>query len=74
MQKLNQKVVLLSLHVLSGMDIVDQIYAGYGEKPSQSNIEIEGNAYLDKHYPLLSYIANTKSLEADNGAEEDGGN
>ena len=56
----------------SGMDVVEQIYAGYGEEPSQGSIEREGNAYLEKKYPLLSYIANTRSMQADDGTKEDG--
>ena len=42
---------------LSGMDVVDQIYAGYGEKPAQGQIQNQGNAYLEKEFPQLSYIA-----------------
>lgn len=43
--------------VTEGMDLVDQIYAGYGEKPNQGKIQSKGNAYLDKEFPLLSYIS-----------------
>lgn len=42
--------------VISGMDIVDQIYSGYGEMPDQGQIEAEGNSYLDKEFPRLDYI------------------
>jgi peptidyl-prolyl cis-trans isomerase A (cyclophilin A) len=45
--------------VVKGMDLVDQIYAGYGEKPSQGKIQDQGNKYLDKDFPLLSYISKT---------------
>jgi cyclophilin family peptidyl-prolyl cis-trans isomerase len=45
--------------VVKGMDFVDQIYAGYGEKPNQGKIENQGNKYLDKDFPLLSYISKT---------------
>lgn len=43
--------------VTEGMDLVDQIYAGYGEKPNQGKIQSKGNEYLDKDFPLLSYIS-----------------
>ena len=42
--------------VVSGMENVDQIYAGYEEKPDQSQIKEEGNAYLEKEFPQLDYI------------------
>mmetsp|Transcript_11785 Transcript_11785/g.27587 ORF Transcript_11785/g.27587 Transcript_11785/m.27587 type:complete len:289 (+) Transcript_11785:265-1131(+) len=45
--------------VIQGMDLVDQIYAGYGEKPSQGKIQNSGNEYLDKEFPLLSSISKT---------------
>jgi len=45
--------------VTEGMDLVDQIYAGYGEKPNQGKIQNKGNEYLDKDFPLLSYISKT---------------
>jgi cyclophilin family peptidyl-prolyl cis-trans isomerase len=42
--------------VVSGMDNVDQIYSGDGQKPEQPRIESEGNAYLEKEFPHLDYI------------------
>ncbi|HTU82318.1 MAG TPA: peptidylprolyl isomerase [Candidatus Acidoferrales bacterium] len=42
--------------VVSGMDVVDAIYAGYGERPDQSQIAARGNAYLQKDFPKLDYI------------------
>jgi peptidyl-prolyl cis-trans isomerase A (cyclophilin A) len=42
--------------VTSGMQAVDHIYAGYGEKPDQSLIAAHGNAYLEKSFPRLDYI------------------
>jgi len=43
--------------VIEGMEFVDAIYQGYGEKPSQGKIQKEGNKYLKKKFPLLSYIS-----------------
>jgi len=42
--------------VVSGMDVVDQLYNGYGESPDQKRIEGEGNNYLEKNFPRLDYI------------------
>jgi cyclophilin family peptidyl-prolyl cis-trans isomerase len=50
--------------VLIGMaEVVDSLYAGYGGTredrlpgPSQDSIRVGGNAYLDRHFPLLDRI------------------
>jgi peptidyl-prolyl cis-trans isomerase A (cyclophilin A) len=42
--------------VIEGMDVVQKIYAGYGEAPDQGRIEAEGKPYLDKNFPLLDRI------------------
>jgi len=42
--------------VVQGMDIVERIYAGYGEKPNQGLITNDGLKYLNQKFPKLSYI------------------
>jgi peptidyl-prolyl cis-trans isomerase A (cyclophilin A) len=48
--------------VTSGMDIVDALYAEYGEGapqgrgPNQGRIQSEGNAYLLRDFPQLDYV------------------
>ncbi len=48
--------------VVSGMNNVHKIYDGYGEGaprgrgPDQGQIQAEGNTYLSKDFPKLSYI------------------
>jgi peptidyl-prolyl cis-trans isomerase A (cyclophilin A) len=48
--------------VIEGMDVVDQLYAGYGEGapqgrgPNQGRIQLEGNAYLERAFPRLDYV------------------
>src|ERR1700722_13607543 len=37
--------------VVSGMEFVDQIYSGDRENPDQTQIEQQGNAYLEKAFP-----------------------
>lgn len=54
--------------VVEGMDVVDQLYAGYGEGaprgagPSQERIVREGNAYLEEEFPKLDYVEGTEVL------------
>lgn len=43
--------------VVDGMNVVDRIYSGYGERPDQGMIESQGNAYLASQFPRLDSIA-----------------
>ena len=43
--------------VVEGMEVVDRIYAGYGESPDQGLIESRGNEYLASQFPRLDSIA-----------------
>ena len=48
--------------VISGMDVVDQLYSEYGEGapsgqgPDQGLVQKQGNAYLAKGFPKLDFI------------------
>lgn len=44
--------------VTQGMEVVEQLYRGYGEDVTdkQGQIAAQGNAYLEKAYPNLDYI------------------
>jgi peptidyl-prolyl cis-trans isomerase A (cyclophilin A) len=48
--------------VSSGMNVVDQLYAGYGEGapsgrgPNQGRMQGEGNAYLTRDFPNLDFV------------------
>lgn len=49
--------------IVSGMEVVDALYSGYGEnsggglrRGDQSGIVVEGNTYLDREYPLLDRL------------------
>jgi peptidyl-prolyl cis-trans isomerase A (cyclophilin A) len=42
--------------VSSGMDVVQKLYAGYGERPDQASITSQGKAYLDKNFPNIDRI------------------
>ena len=43
--------------VTSGMEVVNKLYSGYGEKPNAGNAYLmKGNAYITKEFPKLDYI------------------
>jgi peptidyl-prolyl cis-trans isomerase A (cyclophilin A) len=42
--------------VVSGMDVVDHIYSGYGERPDQGAITTQGMSYLQKNFSKLDTI------------------
>jgi peptidyl-prolyl cis-trans isomerase A (cyclophilin A) len=42
--------------VSSGMDVVQKLYSGYGERPDQGSITSQGKAYLDKNFPNIDMI------------------
>jgi len=53
--------------ISKGMEVVDQIYSGYGETAGggvrggdQSKIVEEGNAYLDREFPLLDKLISAR--------------
>ena len=56
--------------VAEGMDVVDKLYAGYGEGapngpgPDQTRIVAEGKPYLDKNFPLLDSIKTARLVPA----------
>jgi len=55
--------------VVSGMDVVDQLFKGYGDSPpggagpEQSRVREEGNEYLDRFFPRLDNIKSARLLE-----------
>jgi peptidyl-prolyl cis-trans isomerase A (cyclophilin A) len=55
--------------VVTGMDIVDSLYKGYGEGapggagPSQPQIQMQGNAYLDAKFPKLDGIKHAEIVK-----------
>merc|ERR1711907_191855 len=57
--------------VKTGMDVVDSLYKGYGEGapsgkgPEQGRIQSEGNRYLKKSFPNLSYIVSARKISRD---------
>ncbi|HEY8277274.1 MAG TPA: peptidylprolyl isomerase [Methyloceanibacter sp.] len=48
--------------IVSGMNVVDSLYNGYGEGapggsgPDQGRVQDQGNAYLNKDFPMLDYV------------------
>merc|ERR1712232_1301981 len=56
--------------VVEGMDFVDRIYK-IGEKPNQGEIQSNGNSYLKKNFPQLTYISGTSRLAPTESVKED---
>ena len=56
--------------VLSGLDVVQKLYAGYGDEPTpqQGEMLTQGNAWLDKHYPKLDSIETARVTAESNPA------
>ena len=60
--------------VTEGMNVVDTLYAGYGEGapggsgPNQDEIQKQGKPYLDKNFPKLDYIKTTTLTPAPGAA------
>lgn len=55
--------------VVEGMEVVDRLYSGYGETSGggmrggrQAKLFEEGNAYLDREFPLLDKLKNAKVI------------
>ncbi|HWB99248.1 MAG TPA: peptidylprolyl isomerase [Bryobacteraceae bacterium] len=54
--------------VISGMDVIGSLYSGYGEMaprgqgPDPTQIELQGNSYVENHFPRLDYIRRTTIL------------
>ena len=46
--------------VTSGMEVVQSLYAGYGEAPDQNSITTQGSAYFTKNFPKLDLIKSAK--------------
>ena len=42
--------------IIEGMDVVNQLYSGYGESPDQGKIQSQGKVYLEKSFPKLDTI------------------
>ena len=55
--------------VVSGMEVVDSLYGGYGEGapngngPDQGRIQSQGNAYLEQDFPKLDFIKSATIAE-----------
>lgn len=61
-----------------GMDVVDQLYSGYGEGapggngPDQSRIQAEGNKYLKRQFPNMSYVKSVRRIDSKDSSNHDG--
>jgi peptidyl-prolyl cis-trans isomerase A (cyclophilin A) len=62
--------------IVQGMEVVDALYAGYGEAaprgsgPDQMQLMLQGNAYLAEGFPKLDYVKACSILSAGPHAPE----
>jgi cyclophilin family peptidyl-prolyl cis-trans isomerase len=42
--------------VTAGMDVVQKLYSGYGERPDQHLITTQGKAYIEKNFPDIDSV------------------
>ncbi|HET7146403.1 MAG TPA: peptidylprolyl isomerase [Gaiellaceae bacterium] len=56
--------------VVSGMKVLDKLYSGYGDDPTphQPEMETQGNAWLEDHYPKLDSIETAEVANEQNPA------
>mmetsp|Transcript_3537 Transcript_3537/g.3972 ORF Transcript_3537/g.3972 Transcript_3537/m.3972 type:complete len:267 (-) Transcript_3537:567-1367(-) len=50
-----------------GMRVVESIYQGYGDQPDMERLTFDGNAYLKKHFPKLSFITDCTYIKKQHG-------
>eukprot|EP00977_Amphora_coffeiformis_P024477 scaffold15966_cov249-Amphora_coffeaeformis.AAC.3 len=48
--------------IVQGMEFIERINNEYKQLPDQGKIERQGNAYLDKEFPRLTYIEKVRSV------------
>jgi len=56
--------------VVSGMNVVEGLYSGYGEKPDQGRITAQGKAYIDQSFPKLDSIKSATIVEVPEGKKK----
>ena len=51
--------------VVDGMEVVDKLFSGYGEAPSQlqRRIQLDGNAFLDDKFPNLDGVVEVEVVD-----------
>jgi peptidyl-prolyl cis-trans isomerase A (cyclophilin A) len=62
--------------VVEGMEVVDELYAGYGEGaprgdgPSQKKLRSKGNSYLRENFPKLDWLESASVVETSGGDDK----
>jgi peptidyl-prolyl cis-trans isomerase A (cyclophilin A) len=49
--------------VTEGMEVVQNLYSGYGQTPQQDLIQLQGNDYLQSQFPQLDYIKTARVVQ-----------
>ena len=48
--------------IVEGMNVVESLYKGHGERPDQGAITMQGNAYLKANFPNLDYVKTARIM------------
>lgn len=56
--------------VTDGMNVIEQLYSGYGDRPTRDQAQMfeQGDAYFDKQYPKLDEIKTARIVDESNPA------
>ena len=56
--------------VVKGMEVVDDLYKAYGDRPRQGYIQNAGNTFLQENFPNLSYITSVQRIDSIDDVDE----
>lgn len=62
-QKLDDRGFAPIGKVVEGMDVVEQLHAGYEEEVSQGKLKEQGNSYLEENFPELDYLKSAEIVD-----------
>ena len=55
--------------IIEGLENVDAIYGGYGDKPDQGKLHSDGEGYVKENFPKMDWIKKCQVLKQEGVAE-----